>query len=174
MVFGWRMRHAEFENSSRLLQFPVETTWVALDLMSDDDPLYVGRPGPWPPRGANFALQNCDFLLVIGARMDFPSSAMPLKDMARGAHKVMVDIDPAEIQQAGRHPSTLPICADAGAFLREMLRQRQDFAPAKDRACWNAALPGLEDALSGGAAGASRAERPGQHLSTWPKLSRRK
>ena len=34
-------------------------------------PALVGRPGSLAARGANFALQNSDFLLSIGARLDF-------------------------------------------------------------------------------------------------------
>jgi acetolactate synthase-1/2/3 large subunit len=45
-----------------------------------------------------------------------------------------VDIDPAEINKLAPYIHT-PICADAGAFLREMLRQAGSIHP-KDRTCW--------------------------------------
>jgi len=135
---GVRLAHAanEFDQLVRLLNIPAETTWVAMDLMSHDDPLYAGRPGTVAARGANFALQNCDFLLVIGARMDFPVIGYAPKDLARSAYKVMVDVDSAETEKL-RDIINLRICADAKAFLREMLRQRKHFAPTKNRACWN-------------------------------------
>ena len=50
----------------RLLNVPVGLTWMAMDLLDDDDPLLVGRPGTVASRAANFALQNADFVLVIG------------------------------------------------------------------------------------------------------------
>ena len=53
-----------------MLDIPVEATWLAIDLFADDHPLFVGRPGSLAPRGANFAMQNSDFLLALGARMD--------------------------------------------------------------------------------------------------------
>lgn len=135
---GVRLAHAEpdFDELVRLLNVPVETTWVAMDLMSHDDPLYAGRPGTVAARGANFALQNCDFLLVIGARMDFPVIGYTPQDLARGAYKVMVDVDSAETHKL-RDTIQTQICADAGAFIREMLRQRQDIVATKDRFCWN-------------------------------------
>ena len=49
---------------------PVLTTWLGMDLVPDDHPLFAGRPGSIAPRGANFALQNSDLLLVIGSRLD--------------------------------------------------------------------------------------------------------
>src|SRR5580692_2659401 len=55
---------AAFEKLVRLLHVPVGLSWMAMDLLDDDDPLLVGRPGTVAPRGANFALQNADFVLV--------------------------------------------------------------------------------------------------------------
>ena len=43
---------------ARRLQAPILTTWLGLDLIGDDDPLFAGRPGSIAPRGANFTLQN--------------------------------------------------------------------------------------------------------------------
>ena len=53
-------------------------------------------------RGANFALQNCDFLLAIGVRLDFAITGYAPEKLARAAHKVMVDIDPAELAKLHR------------------------------------------------------------------------
>jgi acetolactate synthase-1/2/3 large subunit len=47
----------------------------------------------------------------------------------------MIDIDAAEIAKLAPHIHT-PVCADAGAFLREILRQAGAIQP-KDRKCWN-------------------------------------
>jgi acetolactate synthase-1/2/3 large subunit len=134
---GVRLAHAE-EDFRRLfvrLGVPVEATWCAADIISSEDPLFVGRPGSLASRGANFALQNCDFLLIVGARMDFAITGYAPDRLARAAHKAMVDIDPAEIRKLAPYIQT-EIPADAGEFLREMLRQIDDIQP-KDRACWN-------------------------------------
>jgi acetolactate synthase-1/2/3 large subunit len=140
---GVRLAHAEddFRRLFNLLRIPVEATWCAADIISSEDPLFVGRPGSLASRGANFALQNCDFLLSIGARLDFAITGYAPEKFARAAHKVMVDIDPAEIRKLDPFVDT-PICADAGEFLREMLRQIQSQAveravQLKDRTCWN-------------------------------------
>jgi acetolactate synthase-1/2/3 large subunit len=125
---------AEFRKLFAQLGLPVAATWCAADIVSSEDPLFVGRPGSLASRGANFALQNCDFLLSIGARLDFAITGYAPANFARAAHKVMVDIDPAEIRKLAPHIQT-PIVADAGAFLREMLQQ-SDSVATRERACW--------------------------------------
>jgi acetolactate synthase-1/2/3 large subunit len=133
---GVRLAHAEDElrRLFSTLQIPVEATWCAADIISSEDPLFVGRPGSLASRGANFALQNSDFLLSIGARLDFAITGYAPDKFARAAHKVMVDIDAAEIRKLAPHIQT-PVIADAGDFLREMLRQIASVQP-KDRTAW--------------------------------------
>ena len=133
---GIRLARAEdqFRELWQKLALPVAATWCAADILSAEDPLYVGRPGTLAARGANFALQNCDFLLSIGARLDFAITGYAPEKLARAAHKVMVDIDPAEIRKLHPHIQT-PVCADAGAFLQEMLCQAHRVAP-KARTAW--------------------------------------
>jgi len=104
------------------LGLPVLTTWLGLDLIPEDHPLCFGRPGSLAPRGANFTLQNCDLLLVVGSRLDMALTAYAHERLARVAKKIMVDIDPAEIRKMGT-PIHLPIVADARAFLAELKRQ---------------------------------------------------
>jgi acetolactate synthase-1/2/3 large subunit len=135
---GVRLARAEGElrRLYSLLEIPVEATWCAADIISSEDPLFVGRPGSLASRGANFALQNCDFLLSIGARLDFAITGYAPGKLARAAHRVMVDIDAAEIAKLAPYIHA-PVCADAGAFLREMLSQMASVRP-KDRGSWKA------------------------------------
>jgi acetolactate synthase-1/2/3 large subunit len=105
-----------------VIPMPVLTTWPGLDLIPDDHPLCFGRPGSLAPRGANFTLQNADLLLTVGARLDMAMTAYAHDRLARGANKVMVDIDPAEIRKM-KTTIHLPIIADASDFFDELLRQ---------------------------------------------------
>jgi acetolactate synthase I/II/III large subunit len=113
---------AGFERLVRLLNVPVGLTWMAMDLLDDDDPLFVGRPGTVAPRGANFALQNADFVLVIGARLDPPLMGWDPHEFARRAYKTVVDIDPAELRKLEGAIDN-PICADARTFIDNLLGQ---------------------------------------------------
>jgi acetolactate synthase I/II/III large subunit len=125
---------AAFEKLVRLLNVPVGLTWLAMDLLDDDDPLFVGRPGTIASRGANFALQNADFVLVIGARLDPPLMGWDPQQFAREAYKAVVDIDPAELRKlAGAIDN--PVCADARNFINGMLEEAGS-GLFKDRSAW--------------------------------------
>ena len=128
------------------LGIPVLTTWKGCDLLAEEDPQYFGRPGVLAQRGANFIQQNSDFLLAIGARLDFGQIGYASEAFARGARKVIVDIDPLELQKF-RFPVDVPVVADAGKFLTELDRQTASLAaPACDewkRRCqeWKQSYP---------------------------------
>ena len=127
---------AEFEELRHLLRIPSVATWCAADLVPSDEPTFVGRPGSVATRGANFALQNCDFLLAVGVRLDFAITGYAPHNLAREAHKAAVDIDAAELAKLHPHLQQ-PICADAKAFLRELLRQK-DSIRMRDHSAWDA------------------------------------
>jgi acetolactate synthase-1/2/3 large subunit len=134
---GVRLAGAEagFRELARRLRVPVLLTWLAIDLFAHDEEILVGKPGTVAPRGVNFALQNADFLLVIGARLDFTITGYAPERLARGARKVMVDIDPAEIGKLSRYLD-VQICCDARIFIDALLRATEAQAqPA--RAAWH-------------------------------------
>jgi acetolactate synthase-1/2/3 large subunit len=135
---GIRLAHAEkeFERLRTLLGIPTVATWCAADLVPSTDPLYVGRPGSVAARGANFALQNSDFLLALGVRLDFAITGYAPQNLARGAHKAVVDIDAAELRKLHPHVQQ-PIQSDAKKFLTELLNQR-DSIRLSDHSAWDA------------------------------------
>jgi len=119
---------ADFQEALQRLQVPVLTTWLGMDLVADTHPLYAGRPGSIAPRGANFALQNSDLMLVIGSRLDMALTGYAHDRLARQAVKVMVDIDEAEIRKM-KTTIHLPIVVDAAIFLRELNGQLDQTSP---------------------------------------------
>lgn len=113
---------ADFHRALMILRAPVLTTWLGMDLIPDQHPLYAGRPGSIAPRGANFALQNSDLMLAIGARLDMALTGYAHDKLARQAVKIMVDVDETEIRKM-KTKIHLPIVADAAVFLHELNRQ---------------------------------------------------
>ena len=111
-----------FREVVELLGIPVVTTWNALDLLPHEHPLLVGRPGVVALRAPNFAVQNCDLLISMGSRLDNIITAYNPRGFARGARKVVVDVDRNEIEKLEMEIK-LPIVADAGAFLT-LLKER--------------------------------------------------
>jgi acetolactate synthase-1/2/3 large subunit len=134
---GTRLARAEkqFNDLRLLLDVPTVATWCAADLVPSDVPTFVGRPGNVAARGANFALQNCDFLLVLGARLDMAITGYAPQNLAREAHKVAVDIDPSELQKLHPHLQQ-PVISDCGAFLDELLTQLKALKQPLDRSRW--------------------------------------
>ena len=136
---GIRLARAEkeFLELVEVLDIPLETTWLAIDLIGDDHPLFTGRPGSIAARGANFAIQNSDFLLAIGARLDRVVTGFNPARFAPAAHKVMVEIDPPELAKMGDSVRT-KICADAGDFMRALLARKSEIRPRRpeERTDW--------------------------------------
>ena len=60
----------DFTKMCRILKIPVVTTWNAMDLLPDSSKLNIGKPGTVALRAPNFAIQNSDLLISIGARLD--------------------------------------------------------------------------------------------------------
>ena len=118
----------EFLALADRLGFPIVTGFNAHDLVWEDHPLYVGRQGTIGDRAGNFAVQNADFLLVVGCRLTIRQISYNWENFARGAYKVIVDIDPAELEKPTVTPD-LPICADAKDFIKALLHSLDSPSP---------------------------------------------
>jgi acetolactate synthase-1/2/3 large subunit len=112
---------------------------------------YFNMIGSYGNREANWAVQNCDLLIVLGARLDVRQTGSDVEDFARRAKIVQIDIDPAQLDN--RIQANLSICATAERFfdafplqsatfnsldrnwLVELTRQR-DLASVNEYADW--------------------------------------
>lgn len=121
----------DFLKLIKKFHIPVLTTWKSIDFLAEDDPFYFGRPGSIAHRGANFVQQNSDWIAVIGARLDLAQVGFNHPAFARGAKKIVVDIDQAEINKLDMEID-VPVCADASVFIKEFTRQNNK---VKERDC---------------------------------------
>ncbi len=100
----------------------VTTLFTSDDLVTYEYPYYLGRQGMWGTETANWAVDNCDLLLIVGDRLQIPQTSFDYQNFATQAIKIMVDIDENEL-----HKKTInidiPVCADAKAFLQELYKQ---------------------------------------------------
>ena len=101
------------------LGIPVVTYWNAVDLIEDDNPLYVGRAGNMGDRPGNFAIQNADLILAVGSRISIRQVGYNWKTWARAAEVIMVDIDREEMKKPTIHVD-MPVWADAKDFLEAL------------------------------------------------------
>lgn len=109
---------------AKILQIPVFPTWNALDAVTSDMDTYCGRVGTYGGAGRNFAIQNSDYLLAVGSRISGRITGGNIHTFARGAKKVVVDVDSPQLQrQLQQVPFDMNIKSDAKIFL-ELLKQR--------------------------------------------------
>lgn len=133
---GIRLGGAEeaFLNLIDILGIPVLTTWRMMDVLPENNERYFGRPGSIASRGANFVQQNADLIFTIGARLDLPQVGHSYSNFARGAKKVIVDIDEGEIKKI-KSRVDVPIVSDTKEFLVKFIDKINMVKP-KDRSAW--------------------------------------
>lgn len=114
----------QYENFRRLaarLGIPVVTAWNSNDLLPDAHPAYAGRPGSLGNRAGNFTVQNADYVLILGCRLNIRLVSYNWENFAPQAFKTMVDIDAAELKKP-----TLRIDHPVHADLRDLLPRLLD------------------------------------------------
>jgi len=77
-------------------QIPVAVTFLGIDLLPEDHPLYVGRIGLKGTRAGNFAVANSDLIIGLGTSLSIPSTGYQYHLFGREAKIVVVDIDKNE------------------------------------------------------------------------------
>ncbi|NHC07260.1 thiamine pyrophosphate-binding protein [Azonexus fungiphilus] len=117
---------------------PLATAWTH-DLIDSAHPLFAGRPGTIGTRSGNFCLQNADFVLVIGSRLNIRQTGYNWSAFAESAWVAQVDIDPAELDKPLFRPD-MGIVADAGEFITALTNAIEqqllpDFSPWQTWCC---------------------------------------
>lgn len=80
---------------------PIITSRLGIDLINSDDELYIGRPGNYGERSANFAVQNSDLIISIGCRLASSLVGHNPIEFGKNAYKFVVDIDEKELNKPG-------------------------------------------------------------------------
>ncbi|AJS57576.1 thiamine pyrophosphate-binding protein [Paenibacillus sp. IHBB 10380] len=108
----------EFRSFVDLTGIPVVHSLMGLDVLPATHPSSVGLIGSYGNRYSNLALANCDFLLILGSRLDTRQTGTRPDTFARGAVKVHVDIEATELNQKVK--ADFVIHADVKSFLIEI------------------------------------------------------
>lgn len=145
------------EQSRKLLQrflgeveVPVVATLCGLDVLPHDHRCFCGFVGHYGNRYANLLLKNCDFLLILGARLDERQLGGYKTTFAKDAFIVRVDLDRTEL--ARKMPENVSCYSSVERFLDGLLRSRPpklDFS--KWLACaalWKVRYPSLDADLT--------------------------
>ncbi|HEY8585215.1 MAG TPA: biosynthetic-type acetolactate synthase large subunit [Rhodanobacter sp.] len=76
---------------------PVTTSLMGLGGFDSTDPLALHLLGMHGTAYANYAVEDCDFVLALGARFDDRVAGVPHKFAPRARFIAQIDIDPAEV-----------------------------------------------------------------------------
>lgn len=120
---------------AEMTDIPAVSTMMGLGAIPTDSPAFYGMMGMHGSRSANYAVNNCDTMIVLGARLgDRAVTAMKKRDDLTVIH---IDIDPAEI---GKNiEAHIPIVGDITLVLGQLIAQLEQL-PESRHAEWKAEL----------------------------------
>ncbi|UGV41755.1 acetolactate synthase large subunit [Methanococcoides orientis] len=100
------------------IKAPVTSTLTGIGGFPNDNDLYLGMLGMHGTKYANYAVQESDLLIAVGARFDDRVTGK-LQSFAPNAKIIHIDIDPAEISK--NITVDIPIVGDAKDILKSLL-----------------------------------------------------
>ncbi len=112
---------------------PITTTLLGLGCFDENDPKSLMMLGMHGTAYANFAVQECDLLIAIGARFDDRITG-DVKRFAPQAQIIHIDIDPASISKSVR--VHIPVVGDAKNILTELVK----YVEPRERKEWFATI----------------------------------
>ena len=108
---------------------PTVMSLMALGAMPPEHPLYLGMLGMHGARCTNLALDECDLLIVAGARFDDRATGR-VSQFCPNARIIHIDIDPAELDKI--KTANVAVCGDVKLSLSCLLAQ----VTAQGRETW--------------------------------------
>jgi acetolactate synthase-1/2/3 large subunit len=133
---------AELRAFSELLGIPVVTTLMGIGAVDTTRPLSMRMLGMHGTAFANFAVEDCDFLITLGARFDDRVAGAPAKFAPRAKVIAQFDIDAAEVNKVKQ--VTWHHVGDLKDSLRSLLGHARQLTKKPDLSAWHAQLAGLK------------------------------
>jgi acetolactate synthase-1/2/3 large subunit len=103
IIFGHGVKLAGAEKEAmefiEKTEIPFLVSWGAFDICGTDHPLRVGTPGVYGDRVSNYTIQNADLIISVGSRLDSRQIGGSGHMFSPNSKKIMVDIDPEEINK---------------------------------------------------------------------------
>jgi acetolactate synthase I/II/III large subunit len=117
----------QFATSDR---FPVTCTLMGLGAFPAPHDQWLGMLGMHGTRSANYAMDEADLIVAIGARFDDRITGK-LSEFAPRAKFIHIDVDPAEISK--NVPAHIPIVGDAKNVLEKLIVEYAALEPDRSR-----------------------------------------
>ena len=110
----------ELREFVRADKFPITSTLMGLGAYPAPDDQWLGMLGMHGTRTANYAMDEADLIVCVGARFDDRITGK-LSEFAPRAKFIHIDIDPAEISK--NVPAHIPIVGDAKQVLPKLTKE---------------------------------------------------
>jgi acetolactate synthase I/II/III large subunit len=110
--------------------FPVTCTVMGLGAFPAPHDQWLGMLGMHGTRAANYAMDEADLIVAIGARFDDRVTGK-LSEFAPRAKFIHIDVDPAEISK--NVPAHIPIVGDAKNIVSRLTAEYRALAPEPNR-----------------------------------------
>ncbi|MBK1726026.1 biosynthetic-type acetolactate synthase large subunit [Halorhodospira neutriphila] len=133
----------ELREFAHAYQIPVVSTLMGLGAMDTTDDLFLGMLGMHGTAYANYAVEDCDFLIAVGARFD-DRVAGKVDEFAPLAEQIAhIDIDAAEIGKV--KGVDWAHVGDAGRSLRQLMRYGESMGFEAQFEMWREHVRGLRE-----------------------------
>ncbi len=124
-----------------LIKAPIATTLMGKGAYDENEPLSIGMVGMHGRKIANYAMLNCDLMIVIGCRFSDRITGN-LKTFAENCKVIHIDIDPAEI---GKNVKVdLPIVGDAKMAIADLAAMIRKLGK-KEKTEWSNRIKGFKE-----------------------------
>ncbi len=124
----------ELKRFANTYRIPVVTTLQGIGAFDTTDPLSLQMLGMHGTAYANYAVEDCDFLIAVGSRFDDRVAGNVPKFAPNTRNIAHLDIDAAEIGKV-KHVTWSHV-ADARSGLQDLLQAGESIAFQKDFAPW--------------------------------------
>ncbi|EOD55000.1 acetolactate synthase 2 catalytic subunit [Aeromonas molluscorum] len=125
---GMANAEAQLREFAAVTGMPAVTTLKGIGALDPDSPVYLGMLGMHGTKAANYGVQQCDLLVVVGARFDDRVTGK-LEEFAPGAKVIHLDVDAAEFGK--RRAADVGISTDLRLVL-PALAMALNIAPWRD------------------------------------------
>ncbi|MEJ2602044.1 MAG: biosynthetic-type acetolactate synthase large subunit [Gammaproteobacteria bacterium] len=122
---------------------PVTTTLMGIGAADTTEPLSLHMLGMHGTAFANYAVEDCDFLIAVGARFDDRVAGVPKKFAPNARHIAHFDVDPSEIGKVKNvHWHHI---GELGSGLRKLAAYGARIGFDKDYSTWHGEIAGLKE-----------------------------
>jgi acetolactate synthase-1/2/3 large subunit len=133
---------SELREFAQMLGIPVVTTLMGIGAVDTYDELSLRMLGMHGTAFANYAVDDSDFIITMGARFDDRVAGSPAKFAPRARAIAQFDIDVAEINKVKQ--VTWHHVGDLKDSLRSLVARAREFTARPDLSAWHAELAQLK------------------------------